>query len=130
MATGLQKNRMRQEALADLGKGLARRAGSRCELCHAGGVGLVAFEVRPVPETPDPDRIAFICEQCIDGAEGGRLVPERWRFLETAVWSEVPAVQVLAVRLCRRLYEDGQEWAGNILAGLYLAPEVEEWLES
>jgi protein PhnA len=127
MARGYEQHKQRQEAIALLGRPLARRSRSRCELCEAGQVRLVPFEVAPFPEEPDPDRAAMLCETCLAGAVGGRLDPLAWRHLERACWAEVPAVQVLAVRLLRRLAAERVGWATAALEGLYLEPEVEEW---
>jgi len=128
MTAGYQQNKVRQETLASLGRILARRSGSCCELCRASRTSLHSVEIEPVPEQPDPDRTLFVCELCYEGVRGGQLLPPRWHFLETMVWSDIPVVQVAAVRLCRRLYADGVEWAGEVLDGLYLSPEVEEWV--
>ena len=110
------------------GRDLTRRSKAHCELCGAAGERLFAVEVEPLPDQPDPDHAVFLCEQCRDGSDGGELDPSRWRFLESAVWSEIPAVQVTAVRVCIRLENAGIGWAADVLAGLYLSPEVEAWL--
>ena len=130
MAKGRDKHKAREAAIAGLGRELARRARSRCELCSASGVSLKVVEVPPVDGPPDPDRAAMICHACREGVEGGRLDldPDRWRFLETAIWSEIPAAQVLCARLARRLQDDGVEWIRGALDGLYLDPEIEEWV--
>lgn len=112
-----------------MGRALTRRSGGRCELCADSGVPLRAVEVEPVPEEPEPDETVFVCDRCQalvaatsprvgDGAEV--------RFLEGAVWSEVPAAQVLAVRLLRRIAAAGTlTWPHEVLDGLYLEPEIE-----
>jgi len=128
MAAGFQQNKARQEELAALGRILARRSGSRCELCSVSGTSLYSVEVEPVPEQPDPERTLFVCQPCKESVSGGKLISPQLRFLETLVWSDIPVVQVAAVRLCRRLYSEGVDWAGDALADLYLSPEVEEWL--
>ncbi len=128
MSKGYQNNRDRREAVAELGRTLVRRSRSKCELCSAAGKPLSVVEVEPLSETPDPERSVFLCDRCNESVSGGKLDPANWRFLETLVWSEIPAVQVMAVRLCRRLDEAGIDWAGNILSGLYLSPEVEDWV--
>ncbi|MFH1463106.1 MAG: phnA protein [Pseudomonadota bacterium] len=128
MARGYDQHRQRQEATALLGRPLARRSRSRCELCEAGQVRLVPFEVAPIPEDPDPDHAAMLCPACLSGALGARLDPVASRHLERACWSEVPAVQVLAVRLLRRLAAERVGWAVEALDGLYLDPEIEEWI--
>mgnify|MGYP006971704691 CR=1 FL=1 len=129
MATGREQFKQRQEAIAALGRPLSRRARSRCELCDASGTRLTPFEVAPIPEEPDPDHAVMLCDRCITGATGGKIQGNEWRFLETAAWNELAPVQVLAVRMVRRLEADKSvDWASDLLGMLYLPPEVEEWL--
>lgn len=115
--------------LSSFGKDLARRAKSRCELCGESGVKLVIHEVEPVPKEPDIESCIMICERCDEQIrEERKFKPgEHWRVLAETVWSEVPAVQVAAVRLLRR-QADTQAWARETLEGLFLDPEVEEWV--
>ena len=60
--------------------------------------------------------------------EDQKIEPDQARFLESVIWSEIPVVQVTAVRLCRMLAEDGVDWAAQVLDTVYLSPEVESWL--
>ncbi len=128
MAKGYEENQARVAAIASFGKELARRSRSRCELCESSGVKLSAFEVAPVPREPDPDRCLFLCEECREQVEHPkRFQPgERWRCLAQTLWSEVPAVQVMAVRLLRR-QADSQSWAREALENAFLDPEIEAW---
>lgn len=133
MAKGLDKHRERLEVLALLGKDLTRRAGSKCELCETSGIKLQIHEVPPVPTEPDLDGCIFICTTCkADIDQLGRksatgLNSDHWRCLTTRVWSEVPAIQVMSVHLMKQLGHT--DWAPDLLDSLYLAPEIEEWLE-
>ena len=129
MASGHEQFKQRQAAVAALGRPLSRRARSRCELCEASGTRLVPFEVAPIPEDPDPDHAVMLCVRCITGATGGKLAVNEWRFLETAAWSDLAPIQVVAVRLTRRLAAEHRcDWADDLLGMLYLPPDVEEWL--
>ena len=128
MARGLREHQARLQALSLLGKTLARRAGSSCELCETGGVPLRPWEVPPAPEDPDLDRTLLLCERCRKGADGGPLEGAEWRFLDSVVWSDQTAVQVTATRALRRLAERGVAWAVGTVENLYLSPESEEWL--
>ena len=130
MAKGRQRHQERMEALAALGRGLARRARSTCELCEATGVPLGPWEVPPLPEEPEEERTVLACGRCRAGLDGGRLEPQEWRFLEGSVWSPVPAAQVAAARLLRRLAAAGEGWATDVLDGLVLEPDLEEWLDA
>ena len=130
MAKGFDKHKARQDALTRLGRTLARRAGSSCELCGESGVPLVAFEVPPIPDEPDADRCVFSCEACTLGMVSAKFSdPRRWRFLEHTMWSDVPTVQVMAVRLLRRLAKGNEGWAHDALEAVYLDPAIEEWID-
>lgn len=129
MAKGLQKHQERLDALNALGRHLARRAGSKCELCEAAGVRLNPFEVPPVPaDEPELERTLLLCVRCQDGAKGGHLAKGEWLFLQGSAWSDFPPVQVTAVRILRRLDDSGEAWASELLDSLYLGEEVQAWL--
>ncbi|MEH6472426.1 MAG: hypothetical protein V7752_14350 [Halopseudomonas sp.] len=128
MAKGLHGHQLRHQGLNMFGKDLTRRSGSSCELCETSGVKLSIHEVSPVPAEPDYGHCAFLCERCIEQLEyPKRRDPDYWHFLSKQVWHEVPAVQVLAVWMCRQLAAD-HAWASELLEQLYLSPEVDEWL--
>jgi protein PhnA len=128
MAKGYEKHKERLDAINALGRELTRRSSSKCELCGDSGVKLSGHEIVPLPEQPDADHTVFICEACRDGLTGGKLDADRWRFLENVIWSDVPVVQVAAVRITRKLLEQGVLWAADLLDNVYLSPEVEEWV--
>ncbi|WP_212525337.1 alkylphosphonate utilization protein [Actibacterium sp. MT2.3-13A] len=100
---------------------LRTRCGGACELC-GGTEGLTAVAV-----PPRGDEVA-LCATCAEQAAGGAPDPQHLRCLQAAMWSEVPAVQVLAWRLLKRLPEEG--WATEALEMLYLEPEILEWAEA
>jgi protein PhnA len=127
---GYDKNQGRKELLSSLGRALARRAKSCCELCGTAGRPLMPYEVPPVADEPDIDRTVFVCSRCGAGAEDKKLAGDEWRFLENAVWAELAPVQVVAVRMLRRLAEDHRPWAVETADALYLDPEVEEWVDA
>ena len=128
MAKGYETNQERVALLNSFGKELARRAKSRCELCEASGVKLSIHEVPPVPKEPDVARCVFICEECLEQVENPkRFQPgERWRCLTKTLWSEVPSVQALVLRLLKRL-SGSQDWARETLEDAWVDPEIEEW---
>lgn len=125
MARGLDAHRARIDAVNALGRTLVRRSGARCELCETSGVPLRPTEVTPVCEEPDVDEALFLCDDCKAAVEGGAITGPRWRCLESVVWSDVRPVQVTAVRLAKRLASDGEEWAVDLVTGLYLDPDIE-----
>lgn len=127
MAKGLDKHRARLDALNAFGKDLARRAKSQCELCGAAGTKLHIHEVPPVPAEPAFDHCILLCDTCKDQLDNPkRMQPDHWRCLNTAVWNEVPAVQVMAVATLKRLSD--LPWARELQEQLYLSPEIETWL--
>ena len=130
MAKGLLKHQERQGALSLLGKDLARRAKSKCELCEASGVPLSIYEVEPVPGEPDYDRCLMLCETCKTQLDQPRrLETNHWRCLTKSIWSPIPAVQVVSLRLLKQLSEK-QDWAMEALEHAYVEPDIEQWADS
>ncbi|MFK0571759.1 phnA protein [Endozoicomonas sp.] len=130
MAKGLLKHQERQAALSLLGKDLARRAKSKCEICEASGVPLAIYEVAPVPSEPDYDHCLMLCETCKTQLENPkRLDPNHWRCLTKSIWSQLPVAQVVSLRQLRKLSEK-QDWAIEALEHAYLEPEIESWANS
>ncbi len=128
MARGYDEYRERQSLVNMLGKQLARRSRSRCELCGASNVPLSVFEVPPEQAEPAAEMALFLCEECRSPiADLRQFNATRWHFLAECVWSDIPAVQVMAVRLLRRL-SDKEAWASAVLEDLYLDEEIETWI--
>ena len=114
-------------ALQGLGKDLARRAKSKCEITGSAGGPLWPYEIPPAGDEPDIDRILLVSEECREVLENpGRLAGRSWQCLAEAVWSENPAVQVVAWRMLTELAKR-EDWAREVLAEVFLDPEVEEW---
>lgn len=129
MAKGYEQNQERQQALAFLGKGLARRARSKCELTLASGVPLVTYEIPPAPADPELDGCLLISESAYAQLQKPQtLRPDEWRHLVELIWSDLPAVQVMALRILRYLAED-HAWAGQILEDFDPDPEVDAWAD-
>ena len=129
MAKGLDKHRQRLDALNAFGKDLARRAKSQCEMCGASGTKLHIHEVPPVSSEPEFEHCILLCDSCKQQIDNPKQrQPDHWRCLNSAIWSEVPAVQVMAVSMLHALSD--QPWAAELQEQLYLSPEVESWLAS
>lgn len=127
MSKGYELHQARMMALQGLGKDLARRAKSKCELTGAAGVSLRPYEVPPVGETPDLDRTLLISEECMEMLEHPeRLAGRHWQCLAEAVWGEMPAVQVVAWRMLHELAKR-EDWAREALEDVFLDPETEAW---
>lgn len=130
MAKGFETHQLRMMALQALGKDLARRAKSKCELTGAAGVPLRPYEVPPVPPEPELDRILLLSEACHEAlARPAGMDARAWRCLGEAVWSDFPALQVVAWRLLNHLAQR-DDWARQILAEVFLDPETEAWARS
>ena len=127
MAKGYDENQQQKNRLNFLGKDLVRRSRSKCELCEADGVKLTIFEVPPESESVTADRCLFICETCREQIEKPKLMAaDHWRCLNNAVWSDIPAVQVISARILKRLSKE--HWAEDLLEEAYFGEEVEAWI--
>jgi protein PhnA len=124
MATGRDKHQDHQAAVAALGRTLSRRARNKCELCET-SASLKVVEVEPTLEEPEEARAILICSDCERALNGGEAKPNTLRFLESVVWSQTLPVQLSAVRLLRKLSDEGATWATDCLDGLFLDPEIE-----
>lgn len=116
MAKGLEKHRERQAAIGRAGKTLARRSGRACEFCEDKGE-LRAFDTDPESE-PSPDSLALLCARCRRLAEGEKQDPRTLRFLEGAIWNEVPAVKQTALAMLRTLTCDWAKEAVETVEGM------------
>ena len=127
MGKGYELHQARVLALQGLGKDLARRAKSKCELTGAAGVPLRPYEVPPVGEEPDIDRTLLVSETCLDVLEHpARLKGREWQILAETVWSEQPATQVVAWRMLSHLAK-AEDWAREVIEEVFLDDEVEDW---
>lgn len=106
---------------------LNERSGSKCELCES-TKSLSAFAVQP-QRTGSADESALICETCLTQLEDpAKIVSNHWRCLNTSMWSEVPAVKVIAWRMLDRL--KGEGWPQDLLDQLYLDDEQLAWAKA
>lgn len=130
MGRGYDIHQSRIAALQSIGKDLARRAKSKCELTGAAGVKLIPYEVPPVAAEPDLERTLLVSEACHEVLENPkRLAGRQWNCLAEVVWSEMPAVQVVAWRMLSRLAQR-EDWAREVIEEVFLDPEVETWAKS
>jgi protein PhnA len=127
MGKGYETHQARVAALQALGKDLARRAKSKCELTGAAGVRLLPYEVPPVAVEPDLARTLLLSEACHEVLEQPkRLAGRTWQGLAEVVWSEMPAVQVMAWRMLNHMAKS-EDWAREVIEEVFLDPEVEAW---
>jgi protein PhnA len=124
MARGRDQHRAHLDAVAALGRPLARRARSRCELCEDKGA-LHVCEVDGNPdEEPSEAWALLLCARCEALVTGSTRPTETLRFLETACWSTLQPAQLCAVRLLRAMASE-VVWAQDTLDSLYLDEAVE-----
>ena len=109
-------------------KELNTRSNSTCELCTSTNE-LKSYEVAPALNNGRLDDYIFICETCHTQIENPETVDtNHWRCLNDSMWSEVPAVQVMAWRLLQRLRAEG--WPQDLLDMLYLEEETLNWAKA
>ena len=106
---------------------LFARANNACELCaNADNIGL--YDVPPSSDHTADDTIV-VCKKCLAQLEKQEeLDNNHWTCLNTCMWSEVPAVQVVAWRMLSRLRNES--WAVDALDMLYLDDEKLAWAKT
>jgi protein PhnA len=130
MGRGYEMHQARMLALQGIGKDLARRAKSKCELTGVAGVPLRPYEVPPISENPELDRTLLISEACHEVLEHPqRLAGRTWQCLAEVVWSELPATQVVAWRMLNELAKR-EDWAREVIDEVFLDPQVDAWAKS
>ncbi|PJG60368.1 PhnA domain-containing protein [Aeromonas cavernicola] len=108
---------------------LQARAGAKCELCGA-EQALTAFVV-PHSSASDDDHSVALCDTCHGQlVQPDTLVVNHWRCLSDSMWSQVPAVQVMAWRQLKALAGAGEVWAQDLLDMMYMDEEVKTWAEA
>ncbi|MFC1685056.1 PhnA domain-containing protein [Pseudomonadota bacterium] len=106
---------------------LNARSESKCELCGA-AADLGVYEVPP-NSNGGADESVLICQVCRDQIENPEKVDvNHWRCLNDRMWSQVPAVQVMAWRMLKRLSAEG--WPQDLLDMLYLDDETLAWAKA
>lgn len=98
---------------------LVDRSGGVCELCGA------TDDLDAVP-VPPRDAAVLACGTC-RAQLSQPTDPNHWRCLQTSMWSEVPAVQVLVYRTLRGL---GTDWADELLGQLWLDEDRQDWADA
>jgi len=129
MAKGYEINKKRQDNLNILGRELARRSGSKCELCLSAGVRLNVFEIPPVSGDPDSERCVFICDKCISGIFEPAKLNDHWRCLNESIWSEIKSVKIISAIILKKISVE-KSWAADIMDEVYFDEEDEEWISS
>ena len=108
-------------------KELHARSESKCELCSATD-NLSVYEIPPDSDAT-ADQSILVCSTCheqIDNPE--KVDANHWRCLNDSMWSQVPAVQVMAWRMLTRLSNEG--WPQDLLDMLYLDDDTLAWAQA
>ncbi|CAG5076286.1 PhnA domain-containing protein [Parvicella tangerina] len=106
---------------------LKERSNDQCELCS--GTNALSVYMVPPYEDDSYDRHAYICSVCKEQIEDAdKTAANHWRCLNDSMWSEVPAVKVLAYRMLMRLRPEG--WPQDLLDMIYLTDEELAWAKS
>lgn len=125
MAKGFDTHKERQQTLSLFGKDLARRSKSKCELSTESGVALKIYEISPVPKEPDFEKCLFLSEDTIQQLENSekKLQPNQWRHLNELIWSDLPQVQLMVVRILQFIAKKNT-WAQQIIDEAYLEEDI------
>ena len=100
---------------------------AQCTLCAA-EAPLKTFSV-PFSEKTQANPDISICDKCLAQIEKKETLNEsHWQCLQTAMWSEEPAVQVTAWRMLNRLRD--KAWASESLDMMYLSDEDLAWAKA
>jgi len=108
-------------------KELQSRSESKCELCGS-TKNLTVYQVPP-DSNDRADQCLLICDTCQQQINDPDNVDiNHWRCLNDSMWSQVPAVQVVAWRMLTRLSSEG--WPQELLDMLYLDDETLTWAQA
>lgn len=106
---------------------LHTRSNSKCELC-GNTENLHVYEIPPDSDG-SIDQSILLCSTCQDQIENpDKTDTNHWRCLNDSMWSQIPAVQVMAWRMLTRLASEG--WPQDLLDMLYLDEETLGWAQS
>ncbi len=108
----------------NLSQAILDRSGGQCELCSSSE----PLEEHLVAPKTEEAEIA-VCHKCLSEiTKDEALDTDHWRCLNEAMWSEVPAVKVIAYRLLTKL--SANDWAMDLKNMIYLEEELQEWAEN
>ncbi|OAN12974.1 PhnA domain protein [Photobacterium jeanii] len=106
---------------------LKERSESKCELCSSDN-NLSVYEV---PASPDQTAgcCVMVCDTCRGQIEDADTVEaNHWRCLNDSMWSQTPAVQIMAYRMLNRL-SASESWAQDLKDMMYMEEDMIEWAE-
>ncbi len=128
MGRRFDKNAERMRIVSTFGKDLSRRAKSKCELCTMSGTKLYTYELPPEEDLPEYNNCILICDTCREQIDKPKYMkPDYWRLLNDTMWSEVPVVQVMSIRMLKRLMKENH-WAEDLYEQAYASEEIMAWV--
>lgn len=108
-------------------KELIKRANNQCELC-ASTENLSPLLVEKALQENASGHV-LICQTCqTQFQNSAEADPNHWRCLNESMWSQVPAVQVVAWRMLHRLRGEG--WPQDLLDMMYMEEETLAWAKA
>jgi len=106
---------------------LITRSEGKCELCAATD-DLAAYEIPPGFDG-SADHAVLLCPICCGQITDPDTVDaNHWRCLNDSMWSQVPAVQVMAWRMLTRLRGEG--WPQDLLDMLFFDETLLAWAQA
>jgi len=105
---------------------LMQRGNSKCELCTS-DAGIAVYNIPPNTDMVDEKSI-ILCGVCTDQIENPESMdPNHWRCLNDSMWSEFPAVQVMAWRAFNAMASEG--WAQDLKSQMYMDETTQAFAE-
>ncbi|MGK5090006.1 PhnA domain-containing protein [Bdellovibrionota bacterium FG-2] len=100
---------------------------TNCELCSSSS-NVSTHEVSQTAESSFQNT-ALLCSGCLGQIEDPTTMnANHWHCLNESIWSENPAVKVLAWRVLKKL--PSEAWAQDLLDQLYMEDELLDWAKS
>jgi protein PhnA len=107
---------------------LKLRGNDACELCTS-PKELTVYDVPPT-SLSNPDDSVLVCSNCLSQMNQPDTIDvHHWRCLNDSMWSQVPAVQVVAWRMLSQLSQT-EAWAQDALDMMYLDEDTMQWASS
>jgi protein PhnA len=107
-----------------LEKEVSERSQDQCELCGSADE-LSVYVVSP-KSGDSLDEVVHSCKSCKDQLEETvDINANHWRCLNDSMWSEVPAVKVIAWRMLHKLKSEG--WPVDLIEMMYMEEDVLAW---
>lgn len=109
-----------------ISQALLERSQHKCELCGS-EESLSSYEVPPSDGSDEQSIV--VCATCKDQIEAPETMDaNHWRCLNDSMWSQVPAVQVMAYRLLHALRAEG--WPQDLLDMMYMEDDTKQWADA